>query len=135
MYLGKSYPGSDGQVKGLSWLIRVTSAPHYSQQSVKNNVVMVLISQAESPGINSMCVILKGQTLAQIQRGNSNSHFCFHRTLLQYALIPLLGKEEAEGPRPSLELNYWHLLGPKAIFCIQPYCISTPCFGEYAAPV
>jgi len=32
MYLGKSYPGSDGQAKGLSWLIRLMSGSHQSQK-------------------------------------------------------------------------------------------------------
>ena len=29
-----------------------------------------------------MCVILKGQMLVQIQRGNSNSHLCFQKPAL-----------------------------------------------------
>lgn len=47
MYLGKTYPGSDGPVKGLSGLIRVMSGSHHFQKSAKSNVVMVLISQSE----------------------------------------------------------------------------------------
>lgn len=52
--------------------------------------------------------------LVQIQRGNSNSQFCFHRTLLQFTPVHLLGKEGG-GPSSSLNLNCWCSPVPKAI--------------------